>query len=56
MLLFDATEETESDDFGALCVERIGPAGVACLVFEGGGIENGVFRLVTARKGRAGLK
>lgn len=56
VLLFDATEETESDDFGALCVERIGPAGAACLVFEGGGVENGVFRLVTSRKGRAVFK
>ncbi|HSV98315.1 MAG TPA: M20/M25/M40 family metallo-hydrolase [Spirochaetota bacterium] len=53
VLLFDATEETESDDFGALCVERIGPAGAACLVFEGGDMRDGAFRLVTARKGRA---
>ncbi len=56
VLLFDATEETESDDFGALCVERIGRAGTACLVFEGGHTRAGVFRLVTARKGRAVFK
>lgn len=56
VLLFDATEETESDDFGALCLERIGPGGRACLVFEGGEIRGGAFRLVTSRKGRAVFK
>ncbi len=53
VLLFDATEETESDDFGALCVERTGPFAAACMVFEGGSMRDGAFRLVTARKGRA---
>ncbi len=56
-LLFDASEETESDDFGALCAERLAPAGgsiaLACLVFEAGISRGNDHGLVTARKGRA---
>jgi glutamate carboxypeptidase len=52
-LFFDATEETVSDDFGALCLERMDAATRACLVFESGAFSRGIFPLVTARKGRA---
>ena len=56
-LLFDASEETESDDFGALCAERLVPPGgggaLACLVFEAGISRGNDHGLVTARKGRA---
>ncbi len=51
-ILFDATEETRSDDFGALCRERIPRDARACLVFEAGDFADNVFRVVTARKGR----
>jgi glutamate carboxypeptidase len=52
-LFFDATEETVSDDFGALCLERMDAGTRACLVFESGAFSRGFFPLVTARKGRA---
>ncbi len=56
-LLFDASEEMESDDFGALCRARLAPAGtpgaMACLVFEAGTARGSGHNLVTSRKGRA---
>ncbi len=56
-LFFDASEETESDDFGALCAERLAPTGgggaLACLVFEAGTARGSGQNLVTSRKGRA---
>ncbi len=52
-LLFDATEETESDDFGSLCVNRLGGGALACLVFEGGERDTDGYSMVTSRKGRA---
>jgi len=52
VLLLHASEETESADFGRLCVGRLGGA-AACLVFEGGEMIDGAWALVTARKGRA---
>ncbi|MCU0847102.1 MAG: M20/M25/M40 family metallo-hydrolase [Spirochaetes bacterium] len=55
VLLLDASEETESADFGRLCVGRLGGA-AACLVFEGGEMIDGAWALVTARKGRAEFK
>ncbi|MCP4130168.1 MAG: M20 family metallopeptidase [bacterium] len=55
-LLFDASEETLSEDFGALCVSRLKEHGAACLVFEAGHRNNNEFNLVTARKGRAVFK
>ncbi len=51
-VLLDASEETESADFGALCARLLGNDSPACLVFEGGEDENGAFRAVTSRKGR----
>lgn len=53
VLLFDATEEDESDDFGALCRERLGALCRACLVFEAGHEREDSHSIVTARKGRA---
>jgi len=52
-LLFDASEEMESDDFGVLCRERLGRSALGCLVFEAGIIRDLNFSLVTSRKGRA---
>jgi glutamate carboxypeptidase len=53
MLLFDASEEMESDDFGSLCRTRLGDRARGCLVFEAGAIRNSNFCLVGSRKGRA---
>ncbi len=53
VLLFDATEESESDDFGLLCRERLKDNCPACLVFEGGDRDSDNDVLVTSRKGRA---
>jgi glutamate carboxypeptidase len=53
VLLFDASEEMESDDFGSLCRERLGDRASGCLVFEAGAIRNSKFSLVSSRKGRA---
>ena len=52
-LLFDASEETNSDDFGKLCKKVIPHETKAALVFEAGAIVMGKVSLVTARKGRA---
>ena len=52
VVLLDASEETLSDDFGDLCLDRLAGA-AACLVFEGGFYHDGVFRLVRSRKGMA---
>jgi glutamate carboxypeptidase len=54
-LLFDASEEMESADFGRLCVDRLDGA-AAALVFEAGLRRDNAFKLVTARKGRAAFK
>lgn len=53
ILLFDASEETESDDFGELCIEQLKDNAAACLVFEGGKSLGNKHFLVTSRKGRA---
>ncbi|MBN2159203.1 MAG: M20/M25/M40 family metallo-hydrolase [Spirochaetes bacterium] len=60
-LLLDASEEMESDDFGALCCDRLrAPASNgdtrACLVFEAGLSRGGNFYMVASRKGRAELR
>ncbi len=51
-VLLDATEETVSDDFGALCLEE-GIDALACLVFEAGKMQGKTFNVVTSRKGRS---
>jgi glutamate carboxypeptidase len=53
ILLLDASEEADGSDFGRLCVERLAPDALACLVFEGGYFEANRFKIVTARKGMA---
>ena len=54
VILLDAAEEADAEDFGALCVERLaGPDTLACLIFEGGYFDGEEFWLVTARKGMA---
>lgn len=54
-LLFDASEETESDDFGELCRRRLAGAR-ACLVFEAGLIRGPDHYVVASRKGRAEIR
>lgn len=54
LICLDASEETLSDDFGKLCLERLPEAStLACLVFEGGTPNPDALQIVTARKGRA---
>lgn len=53
VILLDASEETESLDFGELCLERLRDNGLACLVFEGGYLVGQEFWLVGQRKGMA---
>ncbi len=55
MILLDASEETESDDFGNICREKLTGAD-ACLIYESGEISNNEMQLVTSRKGRAVFK
>jgi glutamate carboxypeptidase len=52
----DASEEQLSADFARLCLQRLPAETVACLIFEGGNIDNEDFLLVTARKGRAAFR
>ena len=52
-VLLDASEETVSDDFGALCVNRLGSGPLACLIFEAGHVRGREFQVVASRKGRA---
>ena len=51
-ILLDASEETNGTDFGQLCIDQLGSA-LACLIFEGGYVENGRAKVVVARKGMA---
>ncbi|HDP79830.1 MAG TPA: M20/M25/M40 family metallo-hydrolase [Spirochaetes bacterium] len=54
LLCFNASEEEFSDDFAALCRERLKSRDVAaCLVFEGGSFDGDAHRIVVSRKGRA---
>jgi glutamate carboxypeptidase len=55
-VLLDASEETVSDDFGALCVQRLGAGPLACLIFEAGQVRGPEFYVVASRKGRAELR
>ena len=52
-LLFDASEETGSADFGALCAKVLPQDAAAALVFEAGALMLDKVHLVTSRKGRA---
>lgn len=53
VILVNAAEERLSDDFGDLCLHRLGNDALAALVFEAGVRNDNIFYLVTARKGRA---
>jgi glutamate carboxypeptidase len=53
VILINSSEETLSNDFGALCLARLSEDALAALVFEGGLAEDNTFQLVTARKGMA---
>jgi glutamate carboxypeptidase len=53
LVCLDASEETSSEDFGALCMDRISSDVLACLIFEGGTPNQDGFPIVTSRKGRA---
>lgn len=55
-LLMDASEETDSIDFGDLCRTRVGAGALGCLIFEAGRIRDDIFSVVTSRKGRAEIK
>ncbi len=56
VILLNASEEVLSDDFGALCRQRLTPGGVAALVFEAGKWNGQGFYLVTSRKGMANYR
>jgi glutamate carboxypeptidase len=51
VVLLDATEETGGEDFARICVQRLGEAALACLVFEPGNWPGSRPHLVVARKG-----
>lgn len=53
VILLNAAEETLAPDFAELARQRIPADALACLVFEGGNVADGIFTLVTSRKGRA---
>lgn len=53
VILCNACEEVDSEDFGALCRAALPPQTLACLIFEPDGGNTDEFSLVTARKGRA---
>lgn len=54
VILLDASEEADADDFGALCRQRLPAANtVAGLIFEGGNKTGNEFQMVVARKGMA---
>ncbi len=54
LVCLDASEETLSDDFGQLCIQRLPQSStLACLVCESGTPNPSSWQLVVARKGRA---
>ena len=53
LVCLDASEETASEDFGAMCRERLSTDTLACLIFEGGTPHQKGYPIVTSRKGRA---
>ncbi|MBK8905952.1 MAG: M20/M25/M40 family metallo-hydrolase [Anaerolineaceae bacterium] len=54
VILIDAAEEAEAEDFGQLCIDRLeGPDTLACLIFEGGSKVDNTYQVVVARKGMA---
>jgi glutamate carboxypeptidase len=54
VILLDASEEADAEDFGHLCLQRLGgPETMASLIFEAGNKTNNDFQVVVARKGMA---
>lgn len=53
VVLCNACEETDSEDFGKVCREQLPADTRACLLFEADGALDDTFSLVTSRKGRA---
>lgn len=54
IILIDASEEAEAEDFGRLCADRLkGPDTLGCLIFEGGSKVDNTYQIVVARKGMA---
>ncbi len=53
LVMLNACEEVAEDDFGGLCLERLGTEALACLVFEAGMMRRHAFQVVTGRKGMA---
>jgi glutamate carboxypeptidase len=53
LVMLNACEEVDEDDFGRLCAARLGQDALACLVFEAGHMHGRTFQMVTARKGMA---
>jgi glutamate carboxypeptidase len=51
VVLLDAAEEAEAEDFGQLCIQRLAGNALACLVFEGGKMKRDTFWAVVVRKG-----
>jgi glutamate carboxypeptidase len=53
IVALNASEEVLSQDFSRFCLQRFPAHTRACLVFEAGNLQDEVFKLVVARKGRA---
>jgi glutamate carboxypeptidase len=53
VILLDASEETDGEDFGDLCIKHLAGNTLACLIFEGGSMQGNEFKVVVARKGMA---
>jgi glutamate carboxypeptidase len=53
VVLLNACEETDSEDFGRLCLAELPADTLGCLLFEADGSDDESFSLVAARKGRA---
>ncbi len=53
VILLNACEETDSEDFGRLCRAKLPADTLGCLLFEADGSDDESFALIAARKGRA---
>ena len=56
VILADAHEEQQAEDFGRLCLQELGPEPLACLIFESGARQQERYSIVVARKGRLEFK
>lgn len=53
VVMLNAGEEVGAQDFGPIGCRYLQDGGVACLVYEGGHVEDNTYYLVNARKGKA---